>query len=105
MNLAKCRERARALAEPIASSHLVVVDDLFGPCKYARVAAARHELFVSLFRDGFSIADVARITEKDHTTVIAGMKKALGDDVYDAELSRRYPNGKGAPRRIGRAAA
>jgi chromosomal replication initiation ATPase DnaA len=87
------REQARFFAEQIAPAHGVTTDEIFSGRRFASIAAARRELYVALFRDGFSISEVGTILGKDHTTVIHGMRKKMGDDVYDREIRERYPNG------------
>ncbi len=85
-----CR-RARVLAERIGKRHLVTSREILGRRRTARVVAARHELFVALFREGYSLNEVASFLDRDHTTVIDAVRRALGDKQYDRELATRYP--------------
>lgn len=91
MSAAAIRGRARELAGIIGSKHGIPTADILGRGRRADIASARRELYVALWRDGFSIADVGRILERDHTTILHGMRVELGACVYDREIQERYP--------------
>ena len=72
--------RAHLLAEDIANQHLVPVHEVFGKCREAHIVKARHHLIVELYRAGLSTPSIGKIVNKDHSTVIAALKKNLGAD-------------------------
>ena len=88
-SLARGRDRARLLAEAIGAISDVNPEEILGRRRFKAIVVARHQLFVDLWRDGYSIADVGRILGFDHTSVIHGLRSALGDDVYEREVARR----------------
>ncbi len=86
------RERSRLIASRLGKVHACTPAEILGRRRFASVVVARHALYVELFRVGFSIAEVAVILGKDHTTIIHGMRKVMGSD-YATELLDRYPQG------------
>lgn len=94
MTTNEARERARLLAGELAAAADInlTADDVLGRGRRAEIVAARHQVFVELWRGGLSIAGVARVLGLDHTSVMYGMRKHLGDDAYDRELAARNPN-------------
>lgn len=73
-----------ALAQPIIDEMGVSLERILGRERVARVAAARHMLFVAMWKAGFSISEIGRVLGKDHTTVIAGIRRAMGASEYKA---------------------
>ena len=90
--LALGRKRAQRLALRIGRNASVEPSEILGTRRQAAIVTARHVLFVELFRAGYSIAEVATILEMDHTSIIHGMRRSMGDDIYDQELRERYPD-------------
>lgn len=63
--------------------------EIRGRARGRYVSAARRLLYLRLWREGLSIAEVGRATGRDHTTIIFGLKKELGDDAYEREVAVR----------------
>jgi chromosomal replication initiation ATPase DnaA len=85
------RDRARLMAESIGAELDIDPEEILGRRRHKPIAAARHRLYAELFLDGFSIAEVGTILERHHTTVMYGMRQAMGDAAYERELEARYP--------------
>lgn len=94
--IAALKKRASELAR---STPGVTEGEILDGTRTRSVAAARRAIFVALFSEGWSIAEVGRGLGYDHTTVIAGMRKAMGDDAYEAALEARYPGWRKLSRR------
>lgn len=90
--LAIGRKHAARLSVHIGRNACVDPGEILGRRRQAPIVAARHALFVALFREGYSIVEVATILEMDHTSIIHGMRRSMGDDGYDQELRERYPD-------------
>lgn len=54
------------------------VDLVAGRRRWARVSAARRDLWRLLYEAGWSYPEIAEFTGRDHTTIMAGVKKAGG---------------------------
>lgn len=83
------RARVLTIAEPIAVDTGVSVQAMLGRVRRARITAARHKLWAALYLAKFSHPEIAELVGCDHSTIIAGVTKALGRDVYKAEVRMR----------------
>lgn len=101
MNDWEARQRARACiaAEAVAAETGVPAEAILGRRRYAPIVKARHRLFVTLWREGHSIAEVARMLQMNHATVIAGLRLELGNNVYEEEVAKRWPTSNRKPRK------
>jgi len=72
------RERIISDVQNIADDHGVTVEDIFGKRRHAPIARARQEAFTALRWYGFSYPQIGRIFGRDHSTVIHGVRKVLG---------------------------
>lgn len=70
------------LAAPIVELTGVSLMRIVGTERLGRVVAARHMLFVALWKAGFSLTEIGHLLHKDHTTVLAGLRKAMGPEEY-----------------------
>ena len=66
-------DRARAVLAAVSEDTGVSVDDLIGDARHARVATARKEAYRRLLDVGLSYSAVARLMQRHHTTVMAGV--------------------------------
>jgi chromosomal replication initiation ATPase DnaA len=83
--------RAHELAKTISQVSGISQKEILGRRRIPPVVQARHHLFVNLWREGYSIAEIGRILHRDHTTVRSGMRRVMGVEEYDHEVSERYP--------------
>ena len=74
------------------------VEELRGPSRYRLVALARHELMGWLRRNvpGLSYPDIGRLLDRDHTTVISGVRKAGALAARDPRVAARQGIGRDA---------
>lgn len=83
--------RVLELATTIAAERGVKVTDVLGPVRGNRaVWDARQELYVEVWRLGFSIKEVSTLLQRDHTTIMYGLRRALGHDAYVIEVLDRW---------------
>lgn len=76
--------RWRRIVEQVAASHRVRVSDIMGQTRAKKVSAARFEVYWRMKEElGFSLTAIGhRIGERDHTSVLHGIKqhaKRLGE--------------------------
>jgi chromosomal replication initiation ATPase DnaA len=76
------RKGVAEAAETVAATTGVPAKLILGTERIRPIAAARHELMVRLWAEGNSIAQIGRLLERDHTTVIYGLRKAMGREAY-----------------------
>ena len=76
--------RARALTPRVrlyaciaAANHGTTIARVLGESRARRETAARREVWRRLYDDGFSYAAIGRFTDRDHATVIYGLKKSV----------------------------
>lgn len=84
------RERARVLAKRISKSYGVTAADILGRRRFAEIVLARHALYAELWHEGYGVAEIGRTLSRDHTTIIHGLRSAMGEAVYEAEIAKRY---------------
>lgn len=59
-----------------ARKHGATQEQVLGSSRLKHVAAARHEVFLALREAGWSFPAIGAAMNRDHTTVMAGVKKA-----------------------------
>lgn len=96
-------DRIRELAAPIVDVTGVPLEAIFGRSHLPRIVNARQALWVALFRDGYGVAEVARLLDRDHTTVISGMKRFMGAAEYRRAIAERYPRRPGLAKAVSHA--
>lgn len=65
------------IAESIATRHRVTLDELLGRDRSRRPARARRELYGCLYASGWSLSEIGRTLDRDHTTVLYGVRADL----------------------------
>ena len=85
-------ERRDALLQQIAYRERVHVADICGDDRFPRTVRARHMFWSALFLDGYSVSEVAALVGRNHTSVIAGLRRSLGDETYERQIAKRYPS-------------
>jgi hypothetical protein len=70
--------RVRLYACIAAANHGTTIARVLGESRARRETAARREVWRRLYDDGFSYAAIGRFTDRDHATVMHGLKKILG---------------------------
>ncbi len=59
----------------VAARHAMTTDDIIGKCRSPRYVAARQEAFYLLKQAGYSMLQIGRFCNRDHTTVLHGANK------------------------------
>lgn len=59
----------------VATRHAMTPDDIIGKCRSPRYVAARQEAFYLLRATGYSMLQIGRFCNRDHTTVLHGANK------------------------------
>lgn len=67
--------RLRLLLLPIAERHKVTWDEVASPARHRRLRDPRREMWVALKNDGLSYPQIAAAFNRDHTTVLYGVKQ------------------------------
>lgn len=65
------------ILDSIARRWRVTFDEVLGGARDKRASAARHELFASLWGSGWTYSEIGRVLRRDHTTIMAGVRKDL----------------------------
>lgn len=87
------------LADEIAFSHNTTVAEIVGKSREQHIVRARHELMGEMWRAGLSMPAIGRLVgNRDHTTVLAGVKKVIPRDEYRQGVVNRAPHRAGALR-------
>ena len=58
-----------------AANHGVTIAQVMGSGRQRPLVSARRELWKRLHRDGYSVTQIGRETNRDHTTVLHGLKR------------------------------
>lgn len=72
----------------VATRHDVTTDDITGPCRSPRYVRARQEAFYLLREAGYSMLQIGRFCNRDHSTVMHGANKheaMLKGERYDRQ--------------------
>ena len=65
----------RDVLHAVASRHEMRPAELMGASRHKMVVRARQEAFAEMRRRGRSLAEIGRFFERDHTTVLYGLRK------------------------------
>ena len=90
--------RVRLYACIAAANHGTTIARVLGESRARRETAARREVWRRLYDDGFSYAAIGRFTDRDHATVIHGLKKSMSPE---ARIEHDGDGDKAADRRRG----
>lgn len=66
------------MVESVAARHGVNVDDLLGRARNPLLVRARDALCGSLHGSGVGYADIGRLLDRDHTTIMDAVRRDLG---------------------------
>lgn len=69
------RAEIMAIVDNVAQAHGLSHADILGPSRYANIVRARHECFGMAFEAGFTATEIGRAMNRDHTSVLNGVKK------------------------------
>lgn len=69
------RDRTKALIRLIAEDYGLTLEDILGPDRRQRIAHPRQHVMWSLRRMGFSYPHIGQILGRDHSTVVAGVRR------------------------------
>lgn len=84
--------KARELAAPIMAETRYSFAELVGHRRWKMLTEARRQLYVACWRSGMSLVEIGiAVGGRDHSTIMAGLRKTLGNEVYDREMTERYP--------------
>lgn len=77
MIVSSAREKNMILIRKVAEIHNVTVDDMMGNGRTSKFVEARQEAFYALHKRGLSYSEIGRIMNRDHSTVMYGVRKYL----------------------------
>jgi chromosomal replication initiation ATPase DnaA len=83
------REHIAQLVDRVVLETGVKPEAIYGGGRSAKVVNARWRAWAALLNDGMSISEIAAVFHVDHTSVIYGLRKLLGQDVYKASVRAR----------------
>jgi chromosomal replication initiation ATPase DnaA len=90
---------ALELAERIAKTHGVALDDMLGRCRRRPLSRARHELWARLYEEAIpTFAALGRVFERDHTTIRDGVRQHAARQSLGNSVTTPLPDG-GSPER------
>lgn len=88
------------VADAIAFRYNTTVAEIVGKSREQHICNARYELMAAMWRKGISTPSIGRIVGgRDHTTVLASVKKVIPNDEYRAGVLVRAPH-RGAKVRV-----
>lgn len=67
-------------AKGVAARHGVNWREIMGRSRMAYVARARRHCWLEFYRRGYSSCQIGRIFDRDHSTVLYGLKLALKEE-------------------------
>jgi chromosomal replication initiation ATPase DnaA len=70
------RRRMFVMAAEIASVYGLTVEDFKSPCRKRGVVWPRQEFMLAAQREGFSLPQIGRFLNRDHTTILWGIAQA-----------------------------
>ena len=70
------RERVHSIVRDVAAEYEVAAKDIFGTTRLRPAAWARQEVFRRLNDFGYSLSWIGRVFDRDHTTVLHGVRAA-----------------------------
>jgi chromosomal replication initiation ATPase DnaA len=65
------------MVESVAARHGVSVEDILGRARTKLISEARHDLMACLWGSGLAFAEIGRMLDRDHTTIISGVRRAI----------------------------
>lgn len=68
--------RMADICTEVARANLVTVDDLRGPSRKRPFAWPRQDAMVRMHEEGFSLPQIGRFLNRDHTTILDGIRAA-----------------------------
>ena len=83
------REHIHQIVDKVALETGVRPAAIYGSGRSAKVVDARRRAWAALLADGMSVNEVAQVFDMHHTSVISGLRKLLGQDVYKASVAAR----------------
>ena len=90
---------ALELAERIAKTHGVALDDMLGRCRRRPLSRARHELWARLYEEAIpTFAALGRVFDRDHTTIRDGVRHHAARQSLGNSPTTPLPDG-GSPER------
>lgn len=72
------RSEAMQIIRMVSRFTKIPVEDIMGQSRRAEIARARHMTYLALFDAGAPYIHIGRIMGRDHSTVMHGVRKALG---------------------------
>lgn len=90
------RQRVLSLADEISKQTGVSAERMLGSSRTTSVVRARHALMAALWRTGCSVNEVGAILGMHHTSIMHGLRSAVGPEQYRAGiLARCTPRSRG----------
>lgn len=68
--------RMSEITAQIASAHLLTVTEMRGKSRERHIAWPRQEAMLAMVEEGFSLQQIGRFLNRDHTTVMTGARAA-----------------------------
>lgn len=84
------RQQILSIAESVTTVTGVSVEAMLGRCRMARISDARQRLWASLWRMGWSIGELGRVFDRDHTTIMHGLRRVVPGHEYASKVVGRY---------------
>jgi chromosomal replication initiation ATPase DnaA len=78
------REKNIEMARKVAEAHGVALREMFSPIREGPIVRARWDCWARLHSHGLTAKQIGRIFDRDHSTVLHGLKRA-------SELQLRLP--------------
>lgn len=89
------RLQVRDIANAVAAEAALPVDAIFGPRRDAEVAGARQIVMFIAWRRGFKLEAIGCALDRDHTTVLHGIRAEAKRRGLSMEALRRERSGEG----------
>lgn len=70
------REQFQAILGEVAFDHMVGEREILGTGKTKEVSRARQAFYLRLLEAGRTCSEIARLLNRDHTTVLYGIRRA-----------------------------
>ena len=78
------------LVERIASASEVLVDEILGRSRDRRACEVRQEVWRRMSVAGYTLLEIGRLWERDHTTILHGVRLARGRRQHEIESPSTY---------------
>lgn len=66
----------QSVLQAVANRHRLTIDDIKGPSRKAYICRARWDAMRLLRDRGLSLPSIGRMLNRDHTTVVHGLRRA-----------------------------